>query len=92
MTGLLLLVAGLAAAGLTYGWQSRDLDPVAEQVGASAAAAEARQMAILYGPTGATVLSWVSLIERPEAQAGLIAAATVIAAGLCFRVAHVAED
>jgi hypothetical protein len=92
ITGATLFAVGIAAALLTYWIETRGIDPMAEQVGAAAAAADARQMAILYGPTGALVLGWVAALERPEAQAGLIMLASVVAAGLCFRVAHLAED
>jgi hypothetical protein len=51
------------------------------------AAANRRQMAILYGARGASIIDWVDDLETPAGQATLIVVASVIGALVCFRVA-----
>ena len=92
LAGLAILVCGFVAAWATYWWQTRAIDPLDAQMSVGARQAEDRQMAILYGPTGMTVLHWAGLVGEPEGEAGLVVLATVVASGICFRAAQFAED
>jgi hypothetical protein len=85
--GIAILLIGLDLAYATYRIQVRHEDPVAASLQRRTAAARDRQLGILYGPTGATMIGWVDALREPQGQATVIVVLSVIGALVCFRVA-----
>jgi len=49
--------------------------------------ARSRQIGIMMGDLGVTLMAWLDALEQPGTQAVLIAAVSALAALICFRVA-----
>jgi hypothetical protein len=89
--GSVLFGVGLALAGLTYWIETQWMDPSAEELLPSVAAANRRQMGILYGNSGATIFGWLEALKRPDVTAALIVLAFTLAAAVCFHVARLPD-
>jgi flagellar basal body-associated protein FliL len=92
ITGVLILLLGLAGAGAVYWLGSRTPDYSDDPSMAGFNRSEERQMAILYGKQGQFIEDLENSLKQPGTQAILIvAAAAVIAAG-CFYFARILEE
>ena len=49
--------------------------------------ARSRQIGIMMGDLGVTLMAWLDALEQPGTQAVLIAAVSALGALICFRVA-----
>ena len=90
--GVIVLVLGIAGAGILYWLRTRspDLSNDLSMVGYNRA--ETRQMGLLYGNQGLLIERWSEDLKQPGTQAIIIALfSTVIAAG-CFYFARLLDD
>ncbi len=53
--------------------------------------ARSRQIGIMMGDLGVTLMEWLDALKDPRTQAMIIAAASALAAFACFRVARLLE-
>ncbi len=86
--GTVILALGILSAGLTYWLETRNAGPSIEDLLPGYAEQNARQMAIMYGPTWATALGWMNDLGLPAGQATLIVVGSAIVAAFCFHVAR----
>ena len=92
VTGVIVLLLGLAGAGGVYWLGTRGPDHSDDLAMTGFNRREERQMEILYGKQGELIEDLTHSLKQPGTQAGLIAAgAAVIAAG-CFYIARLADD
>ncbi len=92
MIGVIVLVLGIAAAGIVYwlGMRAPDLSNDLSMLGFNRA--ETRQMGQLYGKSGLLIEQWTEDLKQPGTQAIIIVIfSTVIAAG-CFYFARLLDD
>ena len=89
--GFIVLVAGIAAAGLVYwkGTRSPDLSADLSMQGFNRA--EQRQMARLYGKSGLLIDEWSDALARPSTQAILIVVFSALVFGGCFYFARLLD-
>jgi hypothetical protein len=91
-TGVILLVLGIAGAGVVYWLGSRAPGFADDLAMVGFNRSEDRQMGLLYGKQGRLIEDLTHALKQPGTQAFLIvAAAAVIAAG-CFYFARILED
>jgi hypothetical protein len=92
ITGVIVLLLGIAGAGVVYwvGTRSVNLSDDASMLGYDRA--ETQQMGVLYGKSGELIEEWSNDLKQPGTQAVLIAAASVIIAFGCFYFARLLED
>jgi len=88
MTGALVLVLGMAGAGVVYwlGTRSANLNDNPSMQGFKRA--EQRQMGQLYGKSGLLIEEWSDDLKRPGIQAVLIMITSALVAGGCFYFAR----
>ena len=89
---MVVLLLGLAGAGAVYWMEPRGPDFSEDPSMAGFHRSERRQMEILYGKQGQLVENFSNGLKQPGTQAALIAAASVIAAGICFHFARLTDD
>ena len=82
--GTAILLVGLSSAWFVYWQGTRQPDAADDMSIAGFDRAHRRQMAQLYGKSGAMIQDLTDNIGRPGVQAGIIATISVIAAGGCF--------
>ena len=89
--GFIVLVAGIAAAGLVHwlGTRSPDLSGNLSMQGFNRA--EQQQMARLYGKSGLLVDEWSDALARPGIQAILIVAFSALVFAGCFYFARLLD-
>lgn len=90
--GILVLILGMAGAGMVYwiGTRSPDLSDDPSMLGYDRA--ETQQMGILYGKQGEFIEDLSNDLKQPGTQAVLIAVASVIVASGCFYFARLLDD
>jgi hypothetical protein len=89
--GIAVFAIGIDLAFATYRVETRRSDdPRTTTLRRSIDAAHERQMGLLYGTTGAAIMSFVRTLDEPSGHAGIIAAASALGAILCFRAAEAA--
>jgi hypothetical protein len=86
--GTVILAVGIVSAVITYWLETRNAGPSIEDLLPGYAEQNARQMAIMYGPTWATALGWMNDLGLPAGQAALIVVGSAIVAAFCFHVAR----
>ena len=88
IAGLIILLAGIIAAGLVYwiGSRAEDLNDNPAMLGFNRA--EERQMGQLYGKSGQMMDEWLDDLQQPGTQAGIIVAVSVGAAWICLFVSR----
>ncbi|HVC21258.1 MAG TPA: hypothetical protein VNE16_14380 [Vicinamibacterales bacterium] len=86
--GALVLLVGISGAWLLYWFETRYAGPTMDQLLPGYAQADARQMGILYGGTGVLMSEGLEQLKRPDTQAIIIAAVSVLIALGCFYVAR----
>jgi hypothetical protein len=82
LAGIVILLIGLISAGLLY-WLRTENSNV-DQIRASQAHAESRQMQLLYGRSGGLTADLSHLLQQPGAQALLIIGISAMIACGCF--------
>jgi hypothetical protein len=85
--GLVVLVAGLAGAGLFYRIQTRSSVPTVDELLPGYSQRRARQTGIIMGSFVVTLLGWADALEEPATQALVMAGVSTLVALACFRVA-----
>ena len=92
MAGVLVLVLGIAGAGILYWLRTRSPDFSNDLSMAGYNRAETRQMGLLYGKQGLLLEKWSEDLRQPGTQAIIIViVSTVVAAG-CFYFARLSDD
>ena len=88
MAGVIVLVLGIAGAGVVYwlGTRSPDLSDDLSMVGYNKA--QTRQMEQLYGKSGLLIEEWFDDLKKPGTQATIIAAVSTLIAIGCFYFAR----
>src|SRR6185312_3813548 len=84
--GLVVLVVGLATAGIVYwhGSHAQDTDLQMQEYEQSKARAESRQMQMLYGTSGGLMQDFFDSMKQPGNQAMAIGGISVVVAAVCF--------
>ena len=90
MIGIIVLVLGLAGAGLVYWTRSPDLSDDLSMVGYNRA--ESRQMGQLFGKMGLLIEDWTNDLKQPGTQATLIVTTSILIAFGCFYFARLSND
>ena len=91
LSGIVILSAGLISAGLLYWLRTENSN--LDQIRASQAHAESRQMQLLYGRSGGLTADLSNFFAQPGAQAVLIIIISgVIAAGCFYLGQPIRED
>jgi hypothetical protein len=92
MAGVIVLVLGMAGAGVVYwmGTRSPDMSDDPSMVGYNRA--ETRQMGQLYGKSGLLIDEWFNDLKQPGTQAILIAGLSALVAAGCFYFARLSDD
>lgn len=91
MTGVIVLVLGMAGAGIVYWLGTRSPDVSGDISMAGYNKPEQRQMEILYGKQGELIEDWSDDLKQPGTQAILIIIfSTAVAAG-CFYFARLLD-
>ena len=90
--GVIVLVLGIAGAGLIYwiGTRSPDVSDDLSMLGYNKA--QTRQMAQLYGKSGLLIQEWLEALKQPGNQAILIVVVSVLIAIGCFYFARLLES
>ena len=91
MIGAIVLVLGIAAAGIVYwiGTRSPDLSNDLSMLGFNRA--ETRQMGQLYGKSGLMVQQWYEDLKQPGTQAVLITIFSILTAAVCYYIARLLD-
>jgi hypothetical protein len=89
--GGIVLVLGIAGAGIVYllGTRSPDLSDDLSMTGYNRA--ETRQMEILYGKQGELIEDWSNDLKQPGTQAVIIVTAAALVAGGFFYFARLSD-
>ncbi len=92
MIGLIVLVLGIAGAGVVYwlGTRSPDASDDLSMLGYNKA--QTRQMEQLYGKSGLLIEDWFDDLKRPGTQAIIIAAVSALIAAGCFYFARLSDN
>ena len=92
IAGVIVLVLGLAGAGLVYrmGTRSPDVSNDLSMQGYNRAAT--RQMGLLYGKQGLLIEQWTEDLKRPGTQAIIILIFSAAVAAGCFYFARLSEN
>jgi flagellar basal body-associated protein FliL len=92
MLGVIVLVLGIAGAGVVYwmGTRSPDLADDPAMVGYNKA--QTRQMGMLYGKMGPVIEEWFDDLKQPGTQAILIAVVSTLVAAGCFYFARLTDN
>lgn len=90
--GRAILAAGFACALLTYWIETRRAEPSIDDLIPGAAAADERQMDMMYGHTTAMLMEWLADLNLPAGHAVLIVVGSAVVAGVCFRLAWLEDD
>jgi hypothetical protein len=91
LTGVVILLLGIAGAGIVYwlGTRSPDLSDDLSMTGFNKR--EDRQMGILYGKQGELIEDWSNDLKQPGTQAVILAVTAALAAGGCFYFARLLD-
>jgi hypothetical protein len=92
LIGLMVLLLGLAGAGLVYWIGTHSGEPTEDELLTGNARAESHQMGVLYGKMGILVLQWSDDLKQPGTQAILIAGVSILIAAGCFYFARLLHD
>jgi len=82
--GVVVLLAGLAGAGMIYWLGSRSPDASDDLSMVGYHRAERRQMGQLYGKMGTVIEDWSEDLKDPGTRAILIMGFSIVVAGGCF--------
>jgi type II secretory pathway component PulF len=89
--GILVLVVGVAGAGFFYRIETRSAAPTMDDLMPGYSQARSRQIGIMMGDLGVTLMEWLDALKEQRTQAIIIAAVSAVAALACFRVARLLD-
>jgi len=92
ISAVIILAAGLAAAGLVYWSGTRNTDTNDDLSMQGFNRAEQRQMGQLYGKSGLLLDELENDLKQPGTQAIIIAVVAALIAGGCFYLARLMDD
>jgi hypothetical protein len=92
MMGVIVLVLGIAAAGLVYWQGTRSPDVMDELSMVGFNRAQRRQMGRLYGKMGLALEEFSDDLKQPGTQAKLIGVVSILIAAGCFYFAQRMSD
>ena len=90
--GTLVLVLGLASAGLVYWLGTRAPDVMDDPAMLRYNNAQSRQMGVLYGKMGLVIEDLIDDLKRPGTQAALITLASILIGSGFFYFAQAPEN
>jgi hypothetical protein len=90
--GMLVLVLGVAGAGLFYYMEVRSAGPSMDELFPGYSRNRARQVGVLMGSMMVTLLGLVDSLKDPLTASILIAAVSAGVALICFRLASVMDQ
>jgi hypothetical protein len=90
--GIVVLLAGIAGAGMVYWMGTRSPDFSNDPTMAGYNRAETQQLGILYGKQGVLIQEWSDDLKQPGTQAIIIAVVSAIIASGCFYFARLSDD
>jgi len=88
---VLVLAFGVGGACLFYWVQTRASGPTMDDLMPGYSRKRERQMGIMMGSLGMTMMEWMDALKEPRTQAIIIAAVSVLAALALFRVASLLD-
>jgi hypothetical protein len=91
VAAVLLLTLGLAGACLFYRVETRSPAPTIDDLMPGYSRARSRQIGIMMGDLGVTLMAWLDALKEPGTQALLIAGVSGLAAWICFRLARLLD-
>ncbi len=86
-----LLVIAVLVAGVSYTIRIRSAQPTLEELIPGSNAARARQVGILIGPFGVSLIEAWEYLQQPGVEAIVIVGAAALVAAGCFRLATLLE-
>ncbi|HVU27343.1 MAG TPA: hypothetical protein VHG71_06360 [Verrucomicrobiae bacterium] len=89
--GIVILVLGIAGAGIVYGPRIRSQDLNDDISMLAFDKAESRQMGQLYGKSGQLMEDWTNDLKQPGTQAVLILIFSALTTAGCFYFARLLE-
>lgn len=89
--GTLVLVCGVLGAGLFYWLETRAARPTIDELMPGYAQARQRQIGIMLGSLGTTLMGALDVLKEARNEAILIAAVSALVALGCFRVARLMD-
>ena len=92
MIGVIVLVLGIAGAGILYWLRTRSPDLMDDLSMVGYNRAQTRQMGQLYGKSGLLIEQWSEDVKQPGTQAILIALFSAVIAAGCFYFARLLDD
>jgi hypothetical protein len=92
MLGVIVLVLGIAGAGVVYWLGTRSPDLADDPAMAGYNRAQTRQMGMLYGKMGLLIEGWFDDLKQSGTQATLITAASILIAAGCFYFARLSDN
>jgi hypothetical protein len=92
MAGIIVLVLGIAGAGVVYWLGTRAPDASDELSMLGYNRAQTRQMEQLYGKSGTVIQDWLDDLKQPGTQAILIAVVSALIAAGCFYFARLMDN
>jgi len=90
--GLIVLLLGLASAGVVYWQGTHSAGATEDELLPGNAKVESRQMEILYGKMGLLTEELSDDLKQPGTQALLIATVSILVAAGCFYLARLSDD
>jgi hypothetical protein len=91
LVGLFVLVVGVAGAVGYYWIEARSAGPSIDDLMPGYSHARQRQIGIMMGTLGVTLMGWLDALQEPSTQAILAAGIATIVAFGCFRVAYLVD-
>ena len=92
IAGIIVLVLGIAGAGIVGWLGTRTADVSSDAAMAGYDKPEERQMEMLYGKSGELIEDWSNDLKQPGTQAFIIVTVTVLVAVGCFYFARLSDD
>ncbi len=92
MIGIIVLVLGIAGAGIVYWLGTRSPNVMDDFSMVGFDRAQKRQMGQLYGKMGLVVEQFSDDLKQPGTQAQIIAVVSILVAAGCFYVARRFDD
>jgi hypothetical protein len=91
-TGLLVLLLGIAGAGIYYWREARPATVTIADLQPDYDKSRAREMGRMMGHQGVMMLEWQDALDLPGTQAVIIAVVSALFAAYFFRAAWVLDD
>ena len=89
--GTLVLLCGIAGAGVFYWNATRNAPPSLDEGAAGYERAREHQMGQMMGTLGVMTTKLMETVQTPGAEAIVIARSSALVAALCFRVAKLMD-